>query len=63
MPDDTSSENIIHSNQLQQLMAHYDNARLDGLCHAGAWEIVLDEIRHLNLSPAILLEFELYLRG
>ena len=35
----------------------YEDARIDGLCHEGAWEVALDTIRSLDVR-AILENFE-----
>ena len=34
---------------LKIALAAYENARMDGLCHEGAWECALDAVR--SLSP------------
>ncbi|MCP5097377.1 MAG: hypothetical protein GY943_17670 [Chloroflexi bacterium] len=31
----------------------YDNARLDGLCHDGAWECAVDAMRSLNYEAVV----------
>ncbi len=36
----------------------YDDARMDGLCHDGAWEVARQKIAHLNLSQAELQQLE-----
>jgi hypothetical protein len=33
---------------LQAALTAYENARMDGLCHEGAWESALDVLRSLN---------------
>jgi len=29
----------------QELIEHYEQARVDGLCHAGAWEVALSKLK------------------
>ena len=31
----------------------YENARIDGLCHEGAWEVALDSIRSLDVDAIV----------
>ncbi len=31
----------------------YEQARLDGLCHEGAWEVALDAIRSLDIEAIV----------
>lgn len=38
---------------LEQLLGSYENARFDGLCHEGAWEIAVDSLRALNMSTLV----------
>lgn len=40
---------------IRTAMAAYENARMDGLCHEGAWECAVDALRALNM-PALLSE-------
>lgn len=39
----------------------YDEARVDGLCHAGAWEIVFRAVLPLEFSPMELEALENWL--
>jgi hypothetical protein len=35
---------------IEAAQAAYEDARLDGLCHEGAWECAVDAIRSLDLA-------------
>lgn len=35
---------------LKIALTAYENARMDGLCHEGAWECALDALRSLNVA-------------
>lgn len=49
--------------QLQTVIEHYENARMDGLCHEGAWEIAVSRTKDLNIPSAVLDWLEAQLRG
>ena len=36
---------------IEAAQAAYADARLDGLCHEGAWECAVDAMRSLDLAP------------
>lgn len=38
---------------LQAALTAYENARMDGLCHEGAWESALDVLRTFGLESMI----------
>lgn len=38
---------------LEQLLGSYENARFDGLCHEGAWEVAVDSLRALNMKTLV----------
>lgn len=61
MPE-SQLETLISPEQLQHLSEVYENARMDGLCHTGAWEIASATITNLHLSSAVLTQLELYLQ-
>lgn len=42
---------------LKLARAAYENARMDGLCHDGAWECALNALRSLN-ATALLSQIE-----
>lgn len=39
---------------LRAALSSYENARMDGLCGEGAFELALDAVRALNLRPLVL---------
>lgn len=39
---------------LQAALIAYENARMDGLCHEGAWESALHVLRSLNLAQLVV---------
>ena len=39
----------------------YKDARADGLCHEGAWEVALSRLTTLTISPALLQLLEVML--
>jgi hypothetical protein len=39
---------------LQAALAGYEDARISGLCHEGAWECAIDAIRTLKLETVTL---------
>lgn len=47
--------------QLTQLLERYDEARADGLCHTGAWEIIYQIVLPLDLMPIELEALENWL--
>ncbi len=38
---------------IEAALAAYADARLDGLCHEGAWECAVDAIRSLDLASIV----------
>lgn len=38
---------------VQAALNAYENARMDGLCHDGAWEVAVGAIRALNVQRII----------
>ncbi len=64
-PSQTGSANSAERSQLaeavreacvQAALARYQEARMDGLCHEGAWECALDAVRSLDLSTFVETE-------
>ncbi len=39
---------------LQAALTAYENARMDGLCHEGAWESALYVLRSLNMAQLVV---------
>ena len=39
---------------IEAAQAAYEDARLDGLCHEGAWECAVDAIRSLDLASTMV---------
>ncbi len=37
----------------ETLLAAYEGARMDGLCHEGAWEIALNALQTMKLDPIL----------
>ncbi len=46
---------------LRKFVEDYENARMDGLCHAGAWEVALSQLSQLDLSPSLQQQLAEYL--
>ncbi|MCI0714485.1 MAG: hypothetical protein L0154_30305 [Chloroflexi bacterium] len=63
MEQNITEQNGFTETQLQALIEHYENARMDGLCHEGAWEVALSHLHDLHISPATLTQLEAILRG
>ncbi len=38
---------------IQAALAGYEDARMSGLCHEGAWECAIDAIRSLNINAIL----------
>jgi hypothetical protein len=38
---------------VEQVLTSYENARFDGLCHEGAWEVAVDSLRALNVKALV----------
>ena len=38
---------------VQAALDAYENARMDGLCHDGAWEVAVGAIRALNVERVV----------
>lgn len=38
---------------VKAVMDAYENARMDGLCHEGAWEVAVGAIRNLNVERIV----------
>lgn len=50
----------VHDAGIQAALAAYENARMDGLCHEGAWECALNVLHSLNITRlAVELEKEI----
>jgi hypothetical protein len=47
---------------IQALILHYENARMDGLCHEGAWEVALGAVSDANLPLDVIQKLEALLR-
>lgn len=39
---------------IEAALAAYEDARLNGLCHAGAWECAVDAMRSLDLASTMV---------
>lgn len=44
---------LIRAACLETAMRAYADARMDGLCHEGAWEVAQDALRSLDLSALL----------
>lgn len=45
---------VAESAGLQAARTAYENARMDGVCHEGAWELALQLLRSLNLMQLVV---------
>jgi hypothetical protein len=50
---DASSATAVQETCVQTVLTAYENARMDGLCHDGAWECALDAMRSLNVEHLV----------
>ena len=58
MPSNPSSDpqqlaETIRQACLYRAIEAYEEARMDGLCHEGAWEIAVNAIQTLDLGPLL----------
>lgn len=44
-----------------ELIERYEQARMDGLCHEGAWEVALSALDGNGLADDMLKKLELFL--
>lgn len=42
---------------IQAALTGYEDARMSGLCHEGAWECAIDAIRSLNINAILEQRF------
>lgn len=52
---------MLDSRLLKKFINDYENARIDGLCHIGAWEVALSQISKSELSPVVKQQLADYL--
>jgi hypothetical protein len=38
---------------MQTALTAYEDARMDGLCHQGAWEIAIEALQGLNVAALV----------
>jgi len=43
----------VRAELIRAAMAAYEDAAVRGLCAEGAWEVAVDAMRELDLSPAV----------
>lgn len=43
----------VHRTCVETTLTAYDSARMDGLCHEGAWEIAVNALRQLDLDAIL----------
>ncbi|MEZ4636560.1 MAG: hypothetical protein R2873_11975 [Caldilineaceae bacterium] len=43
----------VHRACVETTLAAYEAARMDGLCHEGAWEIAVNALRQLDLDAIL----------
>lgn len=57
MPDTSPSPHAIaedvHRACVETTLSAYESARMDGLCHEGAWEIAVNALRQLDLDAIL----------
>ena len=55
MDSEQFSVNGVQSKEdyLKIALTAYENARMDGLCHEGAWECAVDAMRSLNVAALL----------
>ena len=63
MKKDTIPNNSFIEVQLKIVLEHYENARMDGLCHEGAWEVAVSRTKNLHIPAAVLDHLEVQLRS
>ena len=61
MSEHPSGENETQNAIMQKLIEHYEQARVDGLCHEGACEVALSRMDGVSLAEDMLKTLELFL--
>ena len=56
------NEHIEPEDVIATFIQDYENARADGLCHEGAWEVALSKLTTLSISPDLLQLLEAMLQ-
>lgn len=53
---------VIGSEKTELLKISYENAQMDGLCHAGTWEITRGNLPSFAIPPELLNDIEILLK-
>lgn len=52
-PSPLTIAEAVHRACVETTLAAYEAARMDGLCHEGAWEIAVNALRQLDLDAIL----------
>lgn len=55
-PDPRRLANQVRAALIEAALAAYEDAGVRGLCAEGAWEVAVDTMRALDLSPIVFRE-------